>query len=84
MKFFAMDDYIKVINSNDYKKACMNCQFNMLENRLASLPQTIQHIFWTNNKVKQWEKERPNDYSSEQYNKWLEDKFNKYKQKLMI
>lgn len=84
MKIFAVDDYAKVINSSDYKRACTNCQFNMLENRLTNLPQVIQHILWTDNKVKQWEKECPSQHLVKEYNNWLENKFNEYKQSLMI
>ena len=37
MKIFAMDDSKRTIDSEDYKKSCMNYQFNMLENRLTTI-----------------------------------------------
>ncbi len=79
MKIFAMDDYTRIINSEFYKKACMNYQFNMLENRLFSFTSVYQHIVWTDKKIEQWKKERPGETTSEQYNNWLEEKFNQYK-----
>lgn len=82
MKIFAMDDHIRTINSIDYKKACMNYKFNMLENRLVKFSKTVQHILWTDIKVAQWKKERPKEHSSEQYNNWLEEKFQQYKKGL--
>lgn len=84
MKIFAMDDYKRVINSEDYKRACMNYQFNMLENRFTEFKGMVQHCIWTDKKVKQWQEECPGQYSPKQYNEWLENKFEKFKKKLMI
>lgn len=84
MKIFAMDDHIRTINSEDYKKASMNYQFNMLENNFTSLGNVIQHIKWTDEKIKQWNKERPEENLSKQFNTWLEEKFNEYKKILKI
>lgn len=84
MKIFAMDDHIRTINSEDYKKASMNYQFNMLENNFTSFGSAMQHIKWTDEKIKQWNKERPEEKLTEQFNKWLEEKFNQYKKILKI
>lgn len=84
MKIFAIDDYKKIVNSEAYKKASMNYKFNMLENRLTDFVSVIQHCFWTDEKVKQWHEERPEENSTTQFNKWLENQFNQYKTKLMI
>ncbi len=84
MKIFAMDDHIRVINSEDYKKACINYQFNMLENNFTNFGSVIQHIRWTDTKIKQWNKERPEEKLTEQFNAWLEEKFNQYKKILKI
>lgn len=84
MKIFAIDDYKKIVNSDTYKKASMNYKFNMLENRLTDFGSVIQHCFWTDEKIKQWHKERPEENSTTQFNKWLENQFNQYKTRLMI
>lgn len=84
MKIFAMDDHKRVINSEAYKKASMNYQFNMLENNLTEFGKVRQHILWTDKKVTQWNKERPKETTTEQYNKWLEEKFVQYKKMLRI
>ena len=84
MKIFAMDDYKRVINSEAYKKACMNYQFNMLENKFTEFRGMVQHCMWTDGKVKQWQEECPEQNSSKQYNEWLEYKFEELKRKLMI
>lgn len=80
MKIFAIDDYTRIISSKLYKASCMNYQFNMLENRLFDFAGMYQHIVWTDKKVRQWEKERPNETTSKQYNSWLEEKFKQYKE----
>lgn len=84
MKIFAMDDYIRTINSEAYKNASMNYQFNMLENSLTEFGTVRQHCLWTDEKIRKWNKERPEEYSAIQFNKWLEDKFNQYKKILRI
>lgn len=84
MKIFAMDDHIRTINSEAYKKASMNYKFNMLENNFTSFGSVMQHIRWTDKKIKQWNKERPEEKLTEQFNKWLEEKFNQYKKILKI
>lgn len=84
MKIFAMDDHIRTINSKAYKKASMNYKFNMLENNFTSFGSVMQHIRWTDEKIKQWNKERPEENLTEQFNKWLEEKFNQYKRILKI
>lgn len=75
MKIFAMDDWKRTINSDDYKIASMNYKFNMLENRLTEFGSVRQHCLWTDKKIKEWQKERTDEYSTEQYNEWLENKF---------
>ena len=84
MKIFAMDDYKRVINSEDYTKASMNYQFNMLENNLFKFGSVIQHILWTDKKIKQWQKERPQETTTEQFNEWLEKEFIFYKKILNV
>lgn len=84
MKIFAMDDYKRVISSEAYQRACMNYQFNMLENSFTAFGGVVQHCIWTNRKVKEWHKECPQEYSSKQYNEWLERKFKEYKKRLGI
>lgn len=84
MKIFAMDDHKRVINSKAYKKASMNYQFNMLENNLTEFGEVMQHILWTDKKIKQWHEERPQEKTIEQYNEWLEEKFIQYKEILRI
>lgn len=84
MKIFAMDDHIRVINSEAYKKACMNYQFNMLENNFTNFGSVNQHIRWTDEKIKQWNKERLEEKLTEQFNIWLEEKFKHYKEILNI
>ena len=84
MKIFAMDDYKRTINSNDYKKASMNYQFNMLENRLIKIDSVFNHILWTDKKINEWNKERSEENTPEQFNEWLEEQFNKHKKMLNI
>ncbi|MCI8587592.1 MAG: hypothetical protein HFJ49_03145 [Clostridia bacterium] len=84
MKIFAIDDYKKIVNSEDYKKACMNYKFNMLENKIEKLDSVFQHIRWTDAKIKQWNKERPLENSSTQFNEWLEMKMKQYIEQHMI
>ena len=84
MKIFAMDDYIRTINSEDYKKASMNYQFNMLENRLKEFGSVLQHYIWTDKKLKQWNNDRPDETTTQQYNEWLEEKFIQFKKLINI
>lgn len=74
MKIFAIDDYTRIVNSELYKKSCMNYQFNMLENKLFEFAGVRQHTFWTDKKIEQWKKEKPNETTTEQYNNWLKEK----------
>lgn len=56
----------------------------MLENKLFEFAGVRQHIFWTDKKIEQWEKERPNETTTEQYNNWLKEKFDEYKRERRV